>query len=779
MTGDIRPSLVESEAWLEYALNLIDGHRGIGFHDLLLEPQARALENRLLAALSTSDVDALVSESRGGDPASALAAIRLLLRLALASDARIAPRAAVVAHAFSATTRTRYPHDLGGRLALLGWLQTRPAEASDFLRNHAIEDVLPLEVEVRYPISDGGEVVLGPGDVVCRINILDVPPPGHEDEHGWFIARVDVTDDVGRVLRAHAPLSSQCFLEMLRMEGPVPRGEAPILLGRTRCYSDRRRWLPVIAMSEGRMAAYAYAEKYFHLTVDVRRDPVVPRRIRIDVPAGDTGIGHSSAKWLIPEFSVAGSFLARAILAPTGRWGVPRIRFRQTSGFGIAQSCIRVQGTSGVARTDDHSLLFVLEEILRDGIDGGLCGHAHLFAGWLAGARLGAAERHLIAVEPSSPNGDRLTCALTVLARDFGSTAAIDRLRALGSREGSVGDNAHVGLAHLGHPDQARIARGIQDWRDTRSAASLSWLSSMSKAALSFEGESANDVFAQIRARLGAPSREGAAFLAYESTDGHVELTITARQAPDRSFRTEFGTSWKPSRSTGVALPVKDYPPVSLNLGTDIALRLDDQRRVRVGVGGLKGRLSLEGDAPYEISPENSSVRLVFTFADDRGFMFRASRAITSRLLADCWRLEMGLVCTPELNKSWSMAAAVVTTLDRVRIHWEDVQLVTDHYEDNLRPYLLDLSSQVTLAEIRATPGSLQVRLSLGDEQKHVAAFFSCTGIATMVLLPSLLGSRDHCLAATHLVETGERGEPCQSVTTEFLSPPPDQNRGL
>jgi hypothetical protein len=766
-------TLLASDEWVLYALNLVDNDRGVGLHDLFLEPKARQLENALVALLTAGDVPSLIACARGGDPAESLAAVRLLVRLVLAGDARVASAAGGVVEALRSVCESTYPERMVGRLALLAWLEAAPKDAAGFLRRHAIEDVLALEAEIRVPIVGGGELALEPGEHVLRINLLDIPPPGYEDEQAWLLARVELTDSTGRILRAHLPFRTYSFVEMLRKGAPATVGDGTVVLSSIRCFSDRRRWLPVVDQRGGQIVAHAYHEKYLCLSTTIRRGGA--RGIILDVAGyGHGGIGGAA----VPAIAVSGHFIAKDLLAPRP-WMGGRLRFHVTNEIGTPQRGVRV------TRRDPVSALVgqlvertssILDDILSDCIQEGACGALSEYAGWLAGARLSAAEARLLTVDPARMphGGDRLFSALEHLVRNFESTAALVRIRELCAAPGAISDRAHVALARVGHADSERIRLVLEQWRETRSGETATWLYQVAHGGISITGATEASILEQVRALFGSASRETASSLRYDAGDeSGIQLHVSVVQMGRDLHQAHFGWGTGGPRPPATPPPRHD-PPMRARfaLGTDVLLAIDDGRHLRIGRGGLAGEFRLEGGPLYEIRPDTSSVVLALYVSDEEGRVFKATRLLTASLLLESWRAgEVGHLCRLDQVPRWLSPPSSESPFDRVKIFWAEARLVVaGQQRENPQlsePQSLDLTGRETDAMLHPGADSLAAVLRLSDEPGGLSGFFTSQQIATTVLMPSLLGAGARPYEPTVLVDTGRVETPTPGVRLE------------
>jgi hypothetical protein len=193
-----------------------------------------------------------------------------------------------------------------------------------------------------------------------------------------------------------------------------------------------------------------------------------------------------------------------------------------------------------------------------------------------------------------------------------------------------------------------------------------------------------------------------------------------------------------------------------------------DGRRLKIAAG-VTGTFGLEGKAPYEVRPETSSILLALNVNTDRGQSFRATRLLTSSLLLDSWRQEeVGHLCRPDQVPQWPSPHA---PLEKVRISWAQALLVVAAPQREnpglWEPRLLDLSNRQTEAALHVVGDSIYTVLRLSDDANEPCALLRSRQIATMVLMPSLLGPHAQASVPTILVDTGEAEAPMPGVQLE------------
>ncbi|MCC6177957.1 MAG: hypothetical protein IT305_21870 [Chloroflexi bacterium] len=772
-------AIFDSDEWIEYALNLVDTHRGLGHHALSLEPQARRLEDALLPGLAGAEIAGLLERAQRLELAERTAATRLLLRLVVAGDARIAEARSQVTDVCAALAATDYPQLPAGRLALAAWLELDPDRALRFWKRHwSLGGVLPLEAELRCPIAGGGELVLGPGTVACDVGLLEPPPPGYEDEHVWFVARVELADAQGRLLRADVPFSSHAFVEMLHHGAPTRPGSGTPLLPEVRCFSDRRRWLPILVQSAGTWKAYAYWEKYLHLTVSLRRGDAGMPALVLDVPPREIGgVGADP----VPAAAVAGDLLVRSILAPLDplRGSPHSVTFRLTGEVGRPQAGVRAEGADPAPVRERFRWKTVLERVVLE--NSAVSWEATIAAGWLAGVDHAAAELALMTIDSTDRQGRAVVMpTLEHLARHFGSERALERLRELSRGTGDAADQAHSCLSRLGHADASRIAQELEEYKRTRSGTALRWIGAVGQS-IKLEGETVDAVFGRVRQQLGPPSAETPTGLTYQaSDDSGWMLHVGVVAVGNSTFRAHIAAGRNPRRTK----PDERQPAqrtVSFEPRADLRFRIDDDRILEVRRGRVECGFDIVASEPFEIGTEASTVALALDLADAQGRVFRATRPLTSAMLADCW--EPGHVGhLDELAATWRYPKAPAA-LERVAIQWgADVRLVVaapHHDEDEKqslwKPALLELSGRTTESAvwISTAARALLLRVIL-DEPGRSVGLLSCGPLATMVLMPALLGRAARAGEQARWVDTGRIARPNPGVRVRSLGGVPD-----
>lgn len=213
----------------------------------------------ILDLLTASEIEEIVLAAGSDDEAEREAAHGVLVVLEGRRDKRLLGSASSVWQDFDRARR-------GER-----WGRGPEMLTADVVFN----DVIPLDAEMRLPLSDGSSLSLGPGHVWGEVRIQVRTNPDVRDSSDFISLDLRMPDVDGRVFRLAREYRADRLLFPNMNTGQVGGygGDPEPLVRGVRCHVDHRARYPALGHVPSLVGGYpcVYWAKYLYLTVDLFR----------------------------------------------------------------------------------------------------------------------------------------------------------------------------------------------------------------------------------------------------------------------------------------------------------------------------------------------------------------------------------------------------------------------------------------------------------------------------------------------------------------------------